>query len=98
MLTQQQEAAARQQEEGAAGLAERERQVGPLQEPLRPLKPGRLGKKPSRLLAAAAGDDRVRRDDAAEKLEALEEYKLRDDLQARSADAGPVTESLEAKE
>ena len=34
-------------------------------------------------LAAAAGDDPIQRDDTAEKLEALDEYKLRDDLQAR---------------
>ena len=34
-------------------------------------------------LAAAAGDDPIQTDDTAEKLEALEEYKLRDDLQAR---------------
>ena len=49
-------------------------------------------------LAAAAGDDPVRRDDAAEKLEALEKYELLDDLQARPTAAGPVTESFEAKE
>ena len=48
--------------------------------------------------AAAAGDDPVRRDDAAEKLEALEEYELLDDPQARSTGAGPVTESFEANE
>jgi len=34
-------------------------------------------------LAAAAGDDPIQRDDTAEKLEALDEYKLQDDLQAR---------------
>ena len=34
-------------------------------------------------LAAAAGDDPIQRDDTVEKLEALDEYKLRDDLQAR---------------
>ena len=49
-------------------------------------------------LVAAAGDDPVRRDDAAEKLEALAAYELLDDPQARSAGAGPVTESFEAKE
>mmetsp|Transcript_6945 Transcript_6945/g.28493 ORF Transcript_6945/g.28493 Transcript_6945/m.28493 type:complete len:253 (+) Transcript_6945:1132-1890(+) len=49
-------------------------------------------------LAAAAGDDPVRRDDAAEKVDALEEYELLDDLQARPTAAGPVTESFEANE
>ena len=49
-------------------------------------------------LAAAAGDDPVRRDDAAEKLEALAEYKLLDDLRARSAGVEPTTEGFEAKE
>jgi hypothetical protein len=49
-------------------------------------------------LVAAAGDDPVRRDDAAEKLEALEKYELLDDLQARPTAAGPVTESFEANE
>ena len=49
-------------------------------------------------LAAAAGDDPVRRDDAAEKVDALETYELLDDPQARSAGAGPVTESFEANE
>lgn len=49
-------------------------------------------------LAAAAGDDPVQRDDAAEKLEALAAYELLDDPQARSAGVGPVTESFEAKE
>lgn len=51
--------------------------------------------------AAAAGDDPVQRDDAAEKLEALAAYELLDDPQnACSAGAGPVpvTESFEAKE
>ena len=46
-------------------------------------------------LAAAAGDDPVRRDDAAEKLEALAAYELLDDPQAGPK---PVTESFEAKE
>ena len=49
-------------------------------------------------LAAAAGDDPVRRDDAAAKLEALAEYKLLDDLRARSAGVEPTTEGFEAKE
>jgi len=49
-------------------------------------------------LAAAAGDDPVRRDDAAEKLDALEAYELLDDPQARPTAAGPVTESFEANE
>ena len=46
-------------------------------------------------LAAAAGDDPTRRDDAAEKLEALAAYELLDDPQAGPK---PVTESFEAKE
>jgi len=52
-------------------------------------------------LAAAAGDDPVRRDDAAEKLEALAAYELLDDPQnacSAGAGPGPVTESFEAKE
>ena len=49
-------------------------------------------------LAAAAGDDPVQRDDAAAKLEALAEYKLLDDLRARSAGVEPTTEGFEAKE
>ena len=49
-------------------------------------------------LAAAAGDDPVRRDDAAETFEALEAYELLDDPQARPTAAGPVTESFEANE
>jgi hypothetical protein len=49
-------------------------------------------------LDALAGDDPVRRDDAAEKLEALEAYELLDDPQARPTAAGPVTESFEANE
>jgi hypothetical protein len=49
-------------------------------------------------LDALAGDDPVRTDDAAEKLEALEAYELLDDPQARPTAAGPVTESFEANE
>ena len=49
-------------------------------------------------LDALAGDDPVRTDDAAEKLEALEAYELLDDPQARPTAAGPVTESFEATE
>lgn len=51
--------------------------------------------------AAAAGDDPVQRDDAAEKLEALAAYELLDDPQnacSAGAGPGPVTESFEAKE
>ena len=49
-------------------------------------------------LDALAGDDPVRRDDAAETFEALEAYELLDDVQARPTAAGPVTESFEANE
>ena len=49
-------------------------------------------------LDALAGDDPVRRDDAAEKFEALEAHELLDDVQARPTAAGPVTESFEANE